>query len=136
MTGKEVSMTDNSDVFAEYGVIIKHGKKLEVGEGSRIGFYCVLECHGGVEIGKKVSIGPFVMILSSDKTNEGAVRKKTTIGDNAWIGGHVSILAGITIGKNALIGAGSVVTKDIPDNAVAFGVPCRVVRYKKEGDVR
>ena len=51
-----------------------------------------------------------------------------TIGDNVWIGGSVTILPGVNIGNNVTIGAGSVVTKDIPDNVVAVGNPCRVIR--------
>ena len=51
------------------------------------------------------------------------------IGNNVWIGGNAVVLMGVTIGRNAVIGAGSVVTKDIPDNAVAVGNPARVIRY-------
>lgn len=51
------------------------------------------------------------------------------IGNNVWMGGNSVVLMGVTIGRNAVIGAGSVVTKDIPDNAVAVGNPARVIRY-------
>ena len=58
------------------------------------------------------------------------------IGNDVWIGSNVVVLPGVTIGNNVVIGAGSVVTKDIPDNVVAFGAPCRVIReitdYDKE----
>ena len=50
------------------------------------------------------------------------------IGENAWLGADVTVLPGVTIGKNSVIGAGSVVTKDIPENVVAVGNPCRVLR--------
>ena len=54
--------------------------------------------------------------------------KKVTIGDNVWIGGNVTILPGVTIGSNVTIGAGSVVVKDIPDNSIAVGNPCKVIK--------
>ena len=50
------------------------------------------------------------------------------IGNNVWIGGNVIVLPGVTIGDNVIIGAGSVVTKDIPDNKIAYGNPCRIIR--------
>lgn len=56
------------------------------------------------------------------------------IGDNCWLGGDVTILPGVTIGNNTIIGAGSVVTKDIPENVVAVGNPCRVLRAITEED--
>ena len=56
------------------------------------------------------------------------------MGRNVWIGSNVSIMPGITIGDNSVIGAGSVVTNDIPDNVLAFGVPCRVIREIGEKD--
>ena len=57
-----------------------------------------------------------------------------TIGDNVWIGGNVIVCPGVKIGNNVVIGGGSVVTKDIPDNMLAYGNPCRVVREITEAD--
>ena len=57
------------------------------------------------------------------------IAKPITIKDGVWIGGNSTILMGVTIGENAVIGAGSVVTHDIPDNAVAVGNPAKVIRY-------
>ena len=57
-----------------------------------------------------------------------------TIGDNVWIGGNVMVLPGVTIGENSVIGAGSVVTRDIPANVVAFGAPCKVYREITDRD--
>ena len=56
------------------------------------------------------------------------------IGENTWVAARCTILGGVTIGKNCVIGAGSVVTRDIPDNSLAFGNPCRVVRQIDERD--
>ena len=60
--------------------------------------------------------------------------KAINIGDGAWLGGKVVVLPGVTIGKHSVIGAGSVVTKDIPDDVVAVGNPCRVIRKITEVD--
>ena len=62
------------------------------------------------------------------------VKKMTTIGDNVWIGGGVSIIPGVNIGKNSVIAAGSVVIRDIPENVVAAGNPCKVIRKITEKD--
>ena len=58
------------------------------------------------------------------------------MGDNVWIGGGTVVVPGVTIGSNVVIGAGSVVTRDIPDNVIAFGNPCRVHRPVTEEDLR
>jgi acetyltransferase-like isoleucine patch superfamily enzyme len=58
----------------------------------------------------------------------------TVLEDGVWVGAHVTILKGVTIGKSAIIGAGSVVTRDVPDNVVAAGNPCRVLRALRQGE--
>lgn len=86
-------------------------------------------------IGDSVMIGPNVTIATAAHPILPALRKKAAqynlpvrIGDNVWIGAGAIILPGVTIGENSVIGAGSVVTKDIPANVVAVGNPCRVLR--------
>ena len=64
----------------------------------------------------------------------GCYSKPITIGDNVWVGAGVHIMGGVTIGKNSIIGAGSVVTTDIPENVIAAGVPCRIIREITEED--
>jgi len=88
-----------------------------------------------VTFGSNVFIGPNVGIYTAEHPLDVVARNKMieygkpiTIGNNVWIGGSVSILAGVTIGDNAVIGAGSVVTKDLPSNVVAVGNPCKVIR--------
>lgn len=94
----------------------------------------ILDC-APVKIGDNVMIGPSVSIYTSghpihhDLRNTGIEHAHpVTIGDNVWIGGQVVINPNVTIGHNSVIGSGSVVTKDIPDNVVAAGNPCRVLR--------
>ena len=86
-----------------------------------------------VHIGRHVMIGADTCIGDTDGHPEqlGTTPAPIVIKDNVFIGMHCLILKGVTIGENAVIGAGSVVTKDIPANSVAAGVPCRVIREKR-----
>ncbi len=94
----------------------------------------ILDC-ARVTIGNHVFIGPNVGLYTASHPFDVEARNRgdesahpITIGDNVWIGGHVCVMPGVTIGSNAVIGAGSVVTRDIPDGVLAYGNPCRVVR--------
>ena len=94
-----------------------------------------------IYIGNYVMIGPNVTIATAGHPIDPELRKKeaqfnipVNIGDNVWIGANSVILPGITIGTNTVIGAGSIVTKDVPDNVVAVGNPCRVLRDINEHD--
>ncbi len=94
-----------------------------------------------ITIGKHCFIGPNCGIytaihpLLATERNQGLEKAKSiTIGDNVWIGADVTILPGVTIREHAVIGAGSVVTKDIPPHVLAFGNPCRVIRPITEQD--
>jgi len=94
-----------------------------------------------VTIGNDVLIGPNVGIYTAGHPVDPGLRRQglefalpITIEDGVWIGGHAVIAPGVRIGRNSVIGAGSVVTKDIPANVVAVGNPCRVVRPVTEKD--
>lgn len=94
-----------------------------------------------VRIGDDVFIAPRVCIYTAGHPIDADVRrmeleyaKGVTIGNDVWIGGNVVINPGVTIGNNVVIGSGSVVTKDIPDNVVAAGNPCKVIRNIDEND--
>lgn len=100
----------------------------------------VLDC-APVTIGANVMIGPNVSLFTAGHPVHPEPRvagwefaKPITIGDNVWIGGHSVINPGVTIGTNSVIGSGSVVTKDIPENVIAVGNPCRVIRSINERD--
>lgn len=98
---------------------------------------------GGITIGNDVRIGPNVGVYTPEHAFDPALRNAgyersfpVVIKDNVWIGGGVSILGGVTIGENSIIGAGSVVTHDIPANVIAVGNPCRILRELTEEDIR
>eukprot|EP00244_Chara_vulgaris_P008799 TRINITY_DN3561_c0_g4_i1.p1 TRINITY_DN3561_c0_g4~~TRINITY_DN3561_c0_g4_i1.p1 ORF type:complete len:228 (+),score=29.51 TRINITY_DN3561_c0_g4_i1:50-685(+) len=113
----------------DYGCHIHAGKNLYMNLG------CVILDSCEVRIGDDVFMGPYVQIYTVNHPIDPVVRrtrfeyaKPITIRDNVWIGGGAIICPGVTIGNNSVIGAGSVVTKDVPDNVVAAGNPCRVIR--------
>ncbi|MBP5653901.1 MAG: sugar O-acetyltransferase [Clostridiales bacterium] len=96
---------------------------------------------GHIYIGNKVMFGPNVTVATANHPIDAELRDKgyqynkdVHIGDNTWICAGVIIVPGVTIGKNVVIGAGSIVTKDIPDNVVAAGNPCKVLREVSERD--
>lgn len=119
------------------------GMTTRLGDRVYINHNLVLLDSGGVSIGNDVRIGPNCGIYTPQHAYDPALRAAgyersfpVVIEDNVWIGGGVSILGGVTIGKNSIIGAGSVVTRDIPDNVIAVGNPCRVLRELTEEDIR
>lgn len=98
------------------------GTQTKIGKGFYIGHGMGIVIHYRTIIGDNVNCSQFVNIGSADG-------KYATIGNNVYIGPHVCIVGGAKIGNNVTIGAGAVVTKDIPDNATAVGVPARVINY-------
>lgn len=118
-----------------------YGTNVEIGDGSYINFNCNFVDDGKIVIGKKVMFGPAVTIATVGHPINPNYRKymytdPVTIEDNCWIGGNSTICPGVIIGENSVIGAGSIVTKDIPANSVAVGNPCKVVRTINEHDMR
>lgn len=100
----------------------------------------ILDC-APVNIGKNVMIGPNVSLFTAGHPVDPELRvagwefaKPINIGDHAWIGGHTVVNPGVNIGKNSVIGSGSVVTRDIPDNVIAAGNPCRIIREITDRD--
>ena len=110
-----------------------YGFNISLGAGAFLNFNCVILDVVAVSIGDNTQIGPAVQILAADHPRDAATRasglefgRSIRIGCNVWIGGGAIILPGVSIGDDALIGAGSVVTRDITAGAVAFGNPARV----------
>lgn len=118
-----------------------YGCNVKVGDNTVINHSGVFLDTNEINIGKHALIGPKSGLYGAihpfdvEARNEGIEKAKTiNIGDGAWLGGKVTIVPGVSIGKHSVIGAGSVVTKDIPDDVVAVGNPCRVIRKITEDD--
>jgi len=113
--------------YCDYGYLIS------IGDNFYANHNCVMLDGGSITFGNNVFIGPNCGFytaehpLESSKRNFGLEKAEAIkVGNNVWIGANVCILSGVSIGNNAVIGAGSVVTKDIPDNTLAYGNPCRL----------
>ena len=117
------------------------GKNLHLGSGVYINFNLTLVDDGQIFIGDHTLIGPNVTIATANHPIEPELRirglqynRDVHIGDNVWIGAGVTIVPGVSIGNDSVIGAGSVVTRDIPEGVVAVGAPCRVLREIGQND--
>ena len=113
-------------------------KNVIIGDNCGINAFINIWGHGGVIIGNNVMIASNTSITSlthdySAKSIRFAkvISKSVTIEDDVWIGSNVVIMPGVTIRKGAVIGAGAVVTKDIPEYAIAMGIPAKVVKYRE-----
>ena len=113
--------------------------KVSIGDHVSVHENTTIGGKGAVTIGDNVAIASHCHIVSDTHNfsergvlikKQGVHEEPVYIGSNVWIGTHVVILGNVKIGDGAVVGAGSVVTKDIPANAVAFGNPCRVARYR------
>ncbi len=135
-------------VFNGPGIFFYGNGKLSIGDDSYIGRYSLIQASSPYEvrIGKNCGISHFVVIYTHTRAADQDMSQKpwkldggdVIIKDHCWIGAHVFINPGTTIGENVVIGANSVVTHDIPDYAIAAGCPARVIRFKscKEGTVQ
>lgn len=129
-------------VWVEPPLTCAFGKTVTIGEGTYINSNLTLVDDYKITIGSGVLIGPNVMISSTGhpvhyklRPNGEVYSFAVVIEDNVWIGGNVSICPGVTIGANSVIGAGSVVIKDVPPNTVAAGNPCKVIRSITDRDL-
>ena len=131
----EGAFTILSPFFCDYGY------NIEIGENFFMNVNCVILDGAKVKFGKNVFVAPHCGFytaghpLDKERRNQGLeYALPIMVGDNVWIGGHVCVLPGVRIGDNTVIGAGSVVTRDIPANVLAAGNPCRVIRPITEAD--
>jgi len=129
ITGSEID--ESVAVFAP--LFINYGKHTKIGKNVFINFDCVFLDLGGITIEDNVLIAPKVSLLSeghviSPNERQSLVPGHIHIKKNAWIGAGAAILPGITVGENAIVAAGAVVSKDVPANAIAGGVPAKIIK--------
>ncbi len=132
-----------TDLFARFGegTVLKptlrcdYGFNVSIGERTFVNFDCVLLDCNRIAIGDEVQIAPCVHIYTATHPTDAKARRSgleyalpVTIKDGVWLGGGAIVCPGVTIGENTVVGAGSVVIRDLPANVVAAGSPCRVLR--------
>lgn len=132
---KQLIPTAGNRLWIQPPFYCDYGSNILVGENVFFNFNCVVLDVAPVTIGSRVMFAPNVQIYTATHPINHAERssgveyaKPITIGDDVWIGGSAVICPGVSIGDRSIIGAGSVVTKDIPSDVIAAGNPCRVIR--------
>jgi acetyltransferase-like isoleucine patch superfamily enzyme len=132
-------------VALDDGVVIVIGgppraEKIVIGAGTYVNRYTIFDAHQQLHIGERVMIGPHCYFTDADHSTDPETsvqaqpmrHKPLIVEDEVWIGAHATILPGVRLGKGAIVGAGSVVTRDVPSMAIAVGCPAHVLRYRDE----
>jgi len=132
---KQLLPNSSKATFIQPPFYCDYGYNIKAGKGVFFNFNCTLLDLATIEIGEKTLLGPNVQIYTAMHPTNAEKRathlekgKPIFIGNNVWIGGNVTICPGVKIGNKSIIGAGSVVIKDIPANVMAAGNPCKVIK--------
>lgn len=132
---KELIPNAGTDLWVQPPFYCDYGSNIKVGDSVFFNFNCIVLDVAQVMIGSRTLFGPNVQIYAATHPLDYKERasglesgKPIHIGDDVWIGGSAVICPGVTIGSRSVIGAGSVVTRDIPEDVFAAGNPCRVIR--------
>lgn len=138
---KELFESTGKNIYIEPPFRCDYGCHISIGNNFYANYDCIIVDVCKVRIGNNVFFGPRVCIFTAGHPIDADIRntqleygKPVTIGNDVWIGGNTVINPGVTIGNNVVIGSGAVVTKDIPDNVIAVGNPCRVLREITDED--
>jgi len=128
-------------VWIGHGTKIRcHEGEVSIGDKTVLGQECTISAYQHVSIGEQCILADRVMLIDFDHNVaeverpirvQGIYKRDTRVGSNVWIGHGAQILRGVTIGDNAIVGAGAVVTTDVPANAVVAGVPARILRMRE-----
>ena len=125
-------------VWIEQNFKCDYGYNIEIGNNFFSNYNLVILDTAKVKFGDNVFIGPNCGFYTPNHPRDAKLRatgiqnsKPITVGNNVWIGGNVTVLGGVKIGDNVIVGAGSVVTKDLPSNTICCGVPCKVIKQNK-----
>jgi maltose O-acetyltransferase len=136
---QEIIPMAGKNLWIEPPFYCDYGGNITIGDHVYFNFNCIILDIAPVTIGSNVMFAPGVHIYAATHPLNAAQRrsglelgKPISIGDDVWVGGGVIICPGVSIGSRSVIGAGSVVTKDIPDGVLAVGNPCRVIREIEE----
>jgi acetyltransferase-like isoleucine patch superfamily enzyme len=136
--GGLISIGRNCEIHP-YSMILTYGGEIHIGDNCSLNPFSIVYGYGGVRIGNGVRIAAHTVLVSSnhvvsaDNTpihESGNTGLGIHIGDNVWLGTGVSVLDGVNIGRNCVVGAGSVVTKSVPDNTTVAGVPARAISQR------
>lgn len=132
---KELFQSTGEHIYIEPSFRCDYGSHISIGENFYANYDCIIIDVCDVTIGDNVFFGPRVGIYTAGHPIDAEVRntnleygKPITIGNSVWVGANTIINPGVSVGNNVIIGSGSVVTKNIPDNVIAVGNPCRVLR--------
>lgn len=132
-----LSQITNSEIDESIAVFtplyINYGKHTKIGNNVFINFDCTFLDLGGITIEDNVLIAPKVNLLSEGHPVEPENRQALMVGHihikkNAWIGAGAAIMQGVTVGENAIVAAGAVVSKDVPDNTIVGGIPAKIIK--------
>ena len=136
--GGSVSIGKNCEIHP-FSMLLTYGGHIRIGDNCSVNPFTIVYGHGGVRIGHGVRIAAHTVIIPANHNvvtdgqpiyQSGVSAKGIDIDDHVWIGSGSRILDGVRIGRNAVIGAGSVVTKSVPENATVAGVPARVIKQR------
>lgn len=140
--GASLRIGDRTSIDTGATIQVKFGR-LEIGSGSFVGRGSVIVARESIVIGNDALIAEYVTIRDQDhgfiqslpRAKCGYLTSAIRIGNNVWLGAKVTVLKGVSIGDNVVVGANSVVTRDLPPNVVAAGVPARVIREVDESEL-
>lgn len=136
--GGGITIGEQCDVHP-YSMFMTYGGHIKIGNNCSINPFTIIYGHGGTCIGNSVRIAAHTVIIPANHKapsddvplyQSGSERRGISIEDNVWIGAGVHILDGVAIGRNTIVGAGSVVTKSLPANVTAAGVPARIINTR------